>query len=60
VAVVAPSTCRQALIAAMPLRVQPRMLPIVSPMLHWLEYDPIAITVLIVGIGMVSLLALSM
>jgi hypothetical protein len=29
-------------------------------MLHWLEYDPIAVTVLIVGIGMVSLLALSM
>ena len=28
-------------------------------MLRWLEYDPIAVTVLIVGIGMVSLLALS-
>jgi hypothetical protein len=28
-------------------------------MLRWLEYDPIAATVLIVGIGAVSLLALS-
>ena len=29
------------------------------PVLHWLEYDPIAVTVLVVGIGVVSLLALS-
>jgi hypothetical protein len=28
-------------------------------LLRWLEYDPIAVTVLIVGIGAVSLLALS-
>jgi hypothetical protein len=28
-------------------------------MLRWLEYDPIVVTVLIVGIGVVSLLALS-
>jgi len=28
-------------------------------MLNWLEYDPIALTVLVVGIGMVSFLALS-
>jgi hypothetical protein len=27
--------------------------------LRWLEYDPVAVTVLIVGIGGVSLLALS-
>jgi len=29
-------------------------------LLRWLEYDPIAVTVLIVGIGAVSLLAVSM
>jgi hypothetical protein len=28
-------------------------------MLRWLDYDPIAVAVLFVGIGMVSLLALS-
>jgi hypothetical protein len=28
-------------------------------MLRWFDYDPIAVTVLIVGMGMVSLLALS-
>ena len=28
-------------------------------LLRWLEYDPIAVTVLIVGIGAVSLLAVS-
>jgi hypothetical protein len=28
-------------------------------LLRWLEYDPIAVTFLIVGIGAVSLLALS-
>jgi hypothetical protein len=28
-------------------------------MLRWLEHDPIAVSVLIIGIGMVSLLALS-
>jgi hypothetical protein len=28
-------------------------------MLHWFEYDPIAVTVFVVGIGVVSLLALS-
>jgi hypothetical protein len=26
---------------------------------HWLEYDPIALAVLIIGIGVVTLLALS-
>jgi len=26
-------------------------------MLNWLEYDPVALTVLVVGIGMVSILA---
>ena len=29
------------------------------PMLRWLDYDPIAVITLIVGIGVVSLLALS-
>jgi hypothetical protein len=28
-------------------------------LLRWLEYDPIAVTVLIVGIGAVSLLAVA-
>jgi hypothetical protein len=28
-------------------------------MLRWLDYDPIAVAVLFVGIGMVSLLALA-
>jgi hypothetical protein len=28
-------------------------------MLRWQDYDPIAVTILIVGIGVVSLLALS-
>ena len=28
-------------------------------LLRWLEYDPIAVTVLIVGIGAISLLAVS-
>ena len=28
-------------------------------MLRWMEYDPIAVTVLIVGMGAVSFLALS-
>jgi hypothetical protein len=28
-------------------------------MLSWLDYDPIAVTVLFIGIGVVSLLALS-
>jgi hypothetical protein len=28
-------------------------------LLRWMEYDPIALTVLIVGMGAVSLLALS-
>jgi hypothetical protein len=26
---------------------------------HWLDYDPIALTVLVVGIGLVELLAFS-
>jgi hypothetical protein len=26
---------------------------------HWLDYDPVALVVLLVGIGMVELLALS-
>jgi hypothetical protein len=28
-------------------------------MLRWLDYDPIAVMILVVGIGVVSLLALS-
>jgi hypothetical protein len=28
-------------------------------MLHWLEYDPVALVVLLAGIGAVSVLALS-
>ena len=27
--------------------------------LHWLEYDPVALAVLTIGMGMVALLALS-
>ncbi len=27
--------------------------------LHWLDYDPVALVVLVIGIGMVELLALS-
>ncbi len=27
---------------------------------HWLEYDPIALAVLVIGIGLVELLALSL
>ena len=26
---------------------------------HWLDYDPIALVVLVIGIGMIELLALS-
>ena len=29
-------------------------------MRHWLEYDPIALAVLVIGIGMIELLALSL
>ena len=25
---------------------------------HWLDYDPVALTVLVIGIGMIELLAL--
>jgi hypothetical protein len=28
-------------------------------MRHWLEYDPVALLVLVIGIGMIELLALS-
>jgi hypothetical protein len=28
--------------------------------LHWLDYDPVALAVLVIGIGMVELLALLM
>jgi hypothetical protein len=28
--------------------------------LHWLDYDPVALAVLVIGIGMIELLALLM
>jgi hypothetical protein len=30
------------------------------PRRYWLDYDPVALTVLVIGIGMIELLALSM
>ena len=29
------------------------------PSRHWLDYDPVALAVLVIGIGMIELLALS-
>ena len=32
---------------------------IMHPSRHWLDYDPVALAVLVIGIGMIELLALS-
>jgi len=33
---------------------------IMHPRRYWLDYDPVALAVLVIGIGMIELLALSM